>query len=1085
MLQSLPIRFPKAGGFGTTWREGRWMIPALALAVLPVAAPLAAQTGTITGSVSDVETGQLLESALVRVDDAEGGVLTNASGRYVIVGVAAGSRQLTFEILGYDSRTLQIDVTAGQTAELNAELSRGALELQELIVTGVARATPKVKLPFTVEKLDLADTPVPAVSAENYLIGKVPGIKVVGGSGQPGTTGDILLRGATSINGSQDPLIIVDGVITTNSFDDIVALDIESMEVVKGAAGASLYGSRAANGVIQIRTKRGTGFGGRDYNQLVLRNETGQDRLVGDIQLSNYHPWEVDASGNLVDVKGNVISDISDPDIENPALNGDGVFKSFQDNPWPSTLPIYDQVDRVYTAGTFMSNYAVVEGRNGDTSYRSSFEWQVDRGVLSRWNDGFDRKGFRINLDHDVRSNLTVALSTSYTESEQEDLGSAPFYDLTFMGPYVDLLRRDPSTIGMRHCPANGCLYVNPDPLSNQDNPLYHFELVDNRDWSEDVKASVNARWTPFSWMDVEGVFGLDRNSFLQSNLSPPGRETAEGSVVTGSLWKRQDHRQNINSELTMSLSKAFGDLATRTRLRYLQESSHYEWFDAEGTDFVANDVPRLNNLNPDSYQAESFVRDIRSEGYFLITALDYRGKYIVDALARRDGSSLFGENERWHSYYRTALAWRLAQESWWPLADVNEFKLRWSIGTAGRRPGFSAQYETYSVSGGTIRPVTLGNKDLKPQRSTENEFGLDMVLFNTASIGVTYANTMSVDQLLSVPLPKAGGFSSQWQNAGTLESNTWETYVEVPIISNAELGWDLRVNLDRTRMQISELDRPAYRSNYFYFRDGEVFGAFYGAKWATTCEDLPAGAPCNQFQLNDDGLLVWTGGADQTTGISSDLWGTDSKGQTGDDTFQWGMPVRMFGECATRRQGDTGCKDFLYLGNSTPDFNVSAVNTFRWRGLSLYALFDGEFGVDIYNQTRQWAYRENRSGDQDQFGKPDGMKKPVAYYQRLYNTNAMNGWFVEEGTFVKLRELSVRYSLSPDWVDSIFQGRVTGAEINLIGRNLLTWTDYTGYDPEVGQSGNSSGGSDAIGRVDDYQYPNFRTLTASLQLIF
>ena len=763
------------------------MIPALALAVLPVAAPLAAQTGTITGSVSDVETGQLLESALVRVDDAEGGVLTNASGRYVIVGVAAGSRQLTFEILGYDSRTLQIDVTAGQTAELNAELSRGALELQELIVTGVARATPKVKLPFTVEKLDLADTPVPAVSAENYLIGKVPGIKVVGGSGQPGTTGDILLRGATSINGSQDPLIIVDGVITTNSFDDIVALDIESMEVVKGAAGASLYGSRAANGVIQIRTKRGTGFGGRDYNQLVLRNETGQDRLVGDIQLSNYHPWEVDASGNLVDVKGNVISDISDPDIENPALNGDGVFKSFQDNPWPSTLPIYDQVDRVYTAGTFMSNYAVVEGRNGDTSYRSSFEWQVDRGVLSRWNDGFDRKGFRINLDHDVRSNLTVALSTSYTESEQEDLGSAPFYDLTFMGPYVDLLRRDPSTIGMRHCPANGCLYVNPDPLSNQDNPLYHFELVDNRDWSEDVKASVNARWTPFSWMDVEGVFGLDRNSFLQSNLSPPGRETAEGSVVTGSLWKRQDHRQNINSELTMSLSKAFGDLATRTRLRYLQESSHYEWFDAEGTDFVANDVPRLNNLNPDSYQAESFVRDIRSEGYFLITALDYRGKYIVDALARRDGSSLFGENERWHSYYRTALAWRLAQESWWPLADVNEFKLRWSIGTAGRRPGFSAQYETYSVSGGTIRPVTLGNKDLKPQRSTENEFGLDMVLFNTASIGVTYANTMSVDQLLSVPLPKAGGFSSQWQNAGTLESNTWETYVEVPIISNAE----------------------------------------------------------------------------------------------------------------------------------------------------------------------------------------------------------------------------------------------------------------------------------------------------------
>ena len=1073
-------------GFRKTLGRRWWLlvIGALALPLVPGQA-LSQQTGSVSGAVSDVATGQLLESALVRLDDADGGVLTTAAGRYLILGVSPGSHRVTFEILGYDSQTLTVEVVAGEAAVLNAELVSGALELQELVVTGVARATPKVKLPFTVEKIDVTNTPVPAVSAENFLIGKVPGIKVVGGSGQPGSTGDILLRGATSINGSQDPLIIIDGVITTNSFDDLVALDIESMEVVKGAAGASLYGSRAANGVIQIRTKRGTGFGGRDYNQLVMRNETGQDQIAGDIQLSNYHPWKVDTGGNLVDVKGNSIPDLGDPDMENPALNGDGVFKSFQDNPWPSSLPTYNHVDRVYTAGTFMSNYAVVEGRNGDTNYRSSFEWQTDRGVLSRWNDGFERKGFRINLDHQVRSNLTIALSTAYTESTQEDLGSAPFYDLTFMGPYVDLLRRDPNTIGLRHCPANGCLYVNPDPLSNQDNPLYHFELIDNRDWQEDVKASVNARWNPFAWMDVEGVFGLDRNSFRESNLSPPGRETAEGSVVTGSLGKYQSHRQNINGELTVSLNKAFGDLATRTRLRYLQESSHYENFGASGSDFVAADVPRLNNLNPDSYGASSYVRDIRAEGYYLISALDYKGKYIVDALARRDGSSLFGANERWHNYYRTALAWRLAQESWWPLASVNEFKLRWSLGTAGRRPGFASQYETYSVGGGAITPVTLGNKDLKPQRSTENEFGLDMVLFNVASMGVTYANTVSEDQLLSVPLPKAGGFSSQWQNAGTLESNTWESYLEVPIISTAEMGWDLRVNLDRTRMEISKLDRPSYRSGYFYFRDGEVFGAFYGAKWATTCDDLPAGAPCDQFKLNDDGLFVWTGGTDYTNGIASDLWGSDSKGQTGEDIFQWGMPVRMFGECETRRQGDSGCKDFLYLGNSTPDFNLSLVNSFRWRGLSLYALFDGEFGVDIYNQTRQWAYRENRSGDQDQFEKADGMKKPVAYYQRLYNTNAMNAWFVEEGTFVKLRELSIRYSLNPDWLDTIFQGRVTGADVNLIGRNLLTWTDYSGYDPEVGQAGNSSGGSDAIGRIDDYQYPNFRTLTASLQLIF
>ena len=1075
---------PRSRRLGTATIRGLLLIPVAALGCLLAAQEAAGQqTGTVMGVVTDVATGQPLESAAVRREGETRGVLTNTEGRYVMLNVPTGTHQLTFRILGYDDLTLQVEVAAGETVERNAELTSGALELQGLVVTGMARATPKVKVPFTIEKLDVANIPVPAISAESYLTGKAPGIKVVRGGGQPGTSGDIMLRGATSISGGQAPLVIVDGIITTNSFDDLATLDIESIEVVKGAAGASLYGSRAANGVIQIRTKRGTGFGGRDYSRLLMRTEFGQDQLQGSIQLSQNHPWLTDANGNLVDVNGNVIPDITDPDMENPALNGGSVFTSFQDGEWPTNLELYDHVDRVYSAGTYMRNYGAIEGRNGDTNYRTSFEWQTQGGVLPQYNDGFDRRGFRINLDHKVRDNLNVSLTTAYTQSEQEDLGSSPFYDLTFMGPYVDLLRRDPSTIGQRHCPANGCLFVNPDPLSNQDNPLYHFELIDNRDYNQDTKAAVSAIWTPFSWMDVEGLFGLDRNDFAANDYSPPGRITAEGTVVTGSLSRSHSRRQAVNSELTASVTKAFGDIATRTRLRYLQRSSHFESTGASGSDFIAAGIPRLNNLNPDSYSASSRITDVREEGYFLISALEYRDKYILDGLARRDGSSLFGADQRWHNYYRGALAWRLSREDWWPLASaINEFKLRGSVGTAGRRPGFSAQYETYSVSGGTITPVSLGNKELKPQRSTETELGVDMVVMNRASMSLTYANTVSKDQILTVPLPKAGGFSSQIQNAGTLESNTWEYHTEVPLLDTENMSWNVRLNLDRTRSNITELDRPAFRSGFFYYRDGEVFGAFYGAKWVTGCEELPSGSDCGQFQMNDDGLMVWTGGTEDTAGSANSLWGTDSQGQTGDDLYQWGMPIRAWGECETQRQGDPGCKDFLYLGNTEPAFNLSFQSNFRWKDLSIYALFDGDRGAKIYNRTRQWAYRENRSGDQDQAGKEDGLKKPVAYYQRLYNTNAMNGWFVEKGDFVKLRELSVRYSLNPEWLDAIFRGRVTGADINLIGRNLITFTDYTGYDPEVA---NGNGGSDVIGRIDSYQYPNFRTITASLQLIF
>ena len=1110
MIGTLPFRSRKVGT-----KAGRRLLlaQAAAFACLFAVSPAASQqTGTITGTVSDEATNQMLETALVRLDGAPGGVLTNEEGRYVIVGVSPGSHELTFEILGYDDLTLEVQVVAGETTEENAQLASNALELQELVVTGVARATPRAKLPFTVEKIDVAAIPVPALSAESLLTGKVPGVKVVRGGGQPGSTGHIMLRGATSISGGQAPLIVVDGVLTNNSFDNLASLDIESMEVIKGAAGASLYGSRAANGVIQIRTKRGSGFGGQDYSRIIARNEVGGDEIPGSIQLAKYHPWKIDeTTGLLVDAGGELIHDFTDPDANRPDNNGADTYTTFQDGLWPDSvgrmvagdttrhfedLVLYDHIGRVYSTGRLISNYFAVEGRSGDTNYRASFERSQQGGVLPRWDDGFARKGFRLNLDHKVRDYLNLSVSSAYNQLDQEDVagigdevdrgGRNPFFDLTFMGPYVDLLKRDVDTANEGPCPQEGCLYLNPDPLSNQFNPLYEFELLDRRDKQENVLASANVRWTPLSWLDLEGNFGFDKNASRENNLTPAGFERFGSPPSLGGLLKTQSHRSRINGELTGSLNRAFGDLTTRMRVRYLQQTSHYEGMAASGSDFVAEDVPTLTNLDPDNYSATSATTEVRAEGYYLISALDYLGKYIADGVLRRDGSSLFGENERWHTYYRSAFAWRLSQEAWWPFASINEFKLHWAVGTAGRRPGFSAQYETYSTRGGVISPETLGNEDLKPQRSTENEIGLAMVLFNRVTTGLNYAQTTSVDQIIRVPLPKAGGFTAQWDNAGTLDNSTWEFHVELPAITTRDLGWNLRLNLDRTRQSITEMNRAAFRSGFFYFRDGEVFGSFYGTRWATSCEELPVGVPCDEFQVNDDGLLVWTGIADYTQGIQGDsyLWGTDTVMdlETGTALYEWGQPIRAWGECESRRQGDPGCKDFLYMGNTTPDVNVSLVSNFRWKGLTLYALFDGEFGGTIYNRTRQWAFREHRSADQDQFDKPDELKKPVRYYQLLYNVNSLSSWFVESGNFVKLRELALRYALGPGLVDSLFRGRITDVELNLIGRNLLTFTNYTGYDPEVA---NGNGGSNVIGRIDSYQYPNFRTVSASLQFIF
>lgn len=1082
------------------WSPAAWVAAALALvlAVFVSAGPASAQqTGTITGVVTDDATGQMLESALVRMTGQEGGVLTNQNGRYIMQAVPAGTHSLTFVIVGYAEATFEVSVGAGQTAVLDAELASEAIRIQELVVTGVSRATPRVKLPFTVEKVDVASSPVPAISAESFLVGQVPGVKVIRGSGQPGSSGSILLRGATSISGSQSPLIVVDGVITTTAFDDLAALDIESMEIVKGAAGAALYGSRAANGVVQIRTKRGGGLGA-DYSRIIARNEVGQARLAGTIQLSQYHPWLTDDDGELayVDKDGNVVAipNFAEPveEIPNlPSLESGDPATSFQDNPWPSRLPLYDHVKRVYQPGTYMSNHVATSGQSGGTNYRASFDRSRDLGVLPDYNDGFGRKGFRLNVDHQVRTNFDVSLSTSYTQSEQEDLYDSPFYELTFIGPYVDILARNPATVGQRHCPPQGCFFRTPDPLtSTNDHPLYPLELNEDRDYQHDVKAAVTTRWSPLPWFDVEGLFGLDRNSFNQHAYRPPGAENTDGSLDDGYYQRYQAHRRDINAEATASFQRNFSGLTVRARTRYTREDRHYENFSASGREFIVIGVPTLGNTTNDdetqTYSIGSYIQDIIGESYFLISDIDYNGKYILGGLVRRDGSSLFGENNRWHTYYRGSIAYRMAQEDWWPFRSVNEFKLSWSQGTAGRRPGFSNQYEVYSVTGGqsrSISPITLGNKDLKPQRSTENEYGLDVVLFNKVSTGFTYAQTTSTDQLLSVPLPAAAGFSSQWQNAGTLESSGWEFFVETPVLEREDLSWTMRLNMDHFSEEITALGRPPFRSGFFYYRDGEVFGAFFGSKWAKSCAELPAGTPCSQFQANDDGLMVWVGdGNSYTDGIAKNLWGTNSKGATGDDTFQWGLPIKTYGDCETRRQGDEGCTDFLYQGNTRPDLNVSWRNSVRWKGLELYTLLDAEFGAKVYNQTRQWAYRDNRSGDMDQYGKADGMKKPVLYYQTLYDTNGWSSWFVEDGTFIKLREASIRYTLNADWLDSAFGGRVTGIDVTLIGRNLLTFTNYKGYDPEVA---NSNGGSQAIGRVDNYGYPNSRVFSASLQVIF
>ena len=1116
--------------------SGRWTKRASALATTALsawlfigAAPLIAQ-GAITGTVSDAETLAPVAGAQVFVAGTVVGTLTGAQGTYRLEGVPAGQQTVTVRLIGYKELSQTVTVTNGQVATADFSVEQTALKLQDIIVTGVVGETPRVKLPFTVERLDPQDLPVPAADASSLLAGKAAGVSVISGSGQPGQAAGITLRGPTSINASgrtQSPLIVIDGVIQSNSatLSDVGSLDIDHVEIVKGAAAASLYGSRAQNGVISITTKRGTGLATNSFD-ILARGEYGFGQLAGDIGLTTTHPFVMNSSQTkFIDSDGNEVDfgDLGRPGFGSAVLADGGTPQTtFNDNPHPGQL--FDHIDTFFNPGRTFDVYAAVTGRFGESSFRVSFDEFKETGVvscdicegnlaalnadrvnqgLSPFNvgtpkdEGYERQNARLNVDTRF-GQVDIAASGFYSRSTQDDaaVANGSFFSLTFMSPALDLTSIDPT---------DGYPIIDIDPLSLEENPLYQLAISEEQDERTRTMGSVDLTFSPsgLEWFTIEANASYDRTDFNDFGIRPKNEKTTSAGVnefTGGSLREFNFTDEAINASVTLGASQTFldGDLTVRGKARYLVEDQDFNSNGAFGSRFSVQDVPNFAAIEGET-TANNQVTQIKAEGLFAIASLDYKGKYIGDALVRRDGSSLFGPDERWQTYYRFSGAWRIAQEDFWNVGPIDEFKLRFSYGTAGGRPNFAAQYETFGVAAGAIFPVNLGNRALKPEFTIEREAGLNLVLFENLGIDYTYAWANTDDQLLLVPQPAFVGFSSQWQNAGEIESETHEVSLRYAAIDNQDVGLQFRVNWDRTRQVITRLDVPDFtQAGNFFVSEGSPLGELWGDKWAASCADLaPVGVSASDcaanFQVNDDGLLVATGGAAFTDGISQGLWGTtvDVTADGGTNSYGWGFPIKTqdYSPACVRKnpssfQTECDLQEFLPIGNTTPDWNASFATNFRYKGLAIAGLLDASVGHSIYNGTRQWALRELRGEDVDQAGKSDGFKKPIGYASALYNVNSNNSFFREDGDWVKLRELSFGYTLPESIMEDVFKGKLDRVTLNVIGRNLITITDYRGYDPEVGNAGGSLG-SATLNRVDSFGYPNFRTFTFSAELVF
>ena len=1079
----------------------------MALMVVAVAARAEsqAQNAVITGSVTS--DGRPLELANVFITELNLSVGTNEAGRYTITVPAARvtGQDVTLRVraIGFRPESRPIRVTAG-TQTVDFQLQTDPIRLGEVVVTGVAEGTERAKLPFTVSRVDASDLPAPSVNPLSSIQGRVPGANIVQASGRPGTAPEVLLRAPISIDASgrgQQPLYVVDGIVLAAGLPDINPSDIASVEIVKGAAGASLYGARAGNGVIQITTKRGSALG-ENVMRFGVRTEYGASDIEHQFGLAENHIWLMNPTGDAFCAQRACTSTFNYMDeiirlnsnqdalplapAFSPVQAGTTIWNTFQNQQWPGAT--YNAIDQLVDPGSFVQGDVNMTARFGQTNLFASIGQLNQQGSFIGLN-GFQRTSGRLNVDQAIGDEWTVQLSTYYSRSRDDGAGQegtgATFFDLTRMPRGVNLLARDT---------VRNELIIRPDLQAENENPAYALTYQDRQDQADRFLGGLDVRYAPAQWVDFRANASYDRRDNRFTQFNDKGYRTTRSSALNlGQVFKASSYDQSVSGSVSGTVrGDLLADLSSSLQLRVAYEQEDGENADLTGRDLAVKGVPAADNARSPQIFVTSGETSIRRLGVFLNGVLDYRDRYYVDALVRRDGSSLFGADNRWQTFGRVGASWRMSEEPWFAVTGIDELKLRYAIGTAGSSPNPAAQYEVYQLDAGTIDPLSLGNRDLGPELLTEQEAGLDMLLFGRLAATISYSDVVTKDQILPVPLISAAGFDFQWQNAGTMEGNTWEASLDIPWIQGPDLTFNTRFIYDRSRATITELNVPAFQYGVglqalevaFFAREGERYGTIYGTRFATSCGDLPSGADCSQFRTNSDGYFVWTGGADPGSGATrnpdgsislvANTWGTAGPilpGRT--SPVMWGNPV-------VGQQSPDDPEQYLPLGNTLPDYRWSFSPSMTYKRLSATALVDASVGRKVYNQGRHWSYFENYSKDQDQQGRPDSEIKPVGYYgsQGLYNVLQPNSHFIEDGGFTKLREVTLSYHIgrfgasSGDWTASI------------VGRNLKTWTNYTGFDPEVGIAGGDAS-SGVISAFDAFRFPPLRTFTFALQATF
>lgn len=1043
-----------------------------------------AQGRTITGKVTSAEDGSPLPGVSVVVKGTTTGSVTDGGGSYSLSVPAKGA--LVFSFIGM--ATKEVEISANSV--VNISLTSDTKQLSEIVVTGTGVATDKRKLAISVESVSAKDLPqAPSASIDQALIGKIPGAQITSRSGTPGADVNILLRGINTINRGTSPMILIDGIqMGSTSLQTIDLNSIERVEVVQGAAAATIYGAQGANGVIQLFTKKGkNGQLNIDISSSIAQNTYLN---VGGVSKAKFHAFATDASNNIIGASGKPITFDATNGIYTENVQYNSIDPTATNSkPYDANLQYHDHFAYFFKPANTINNSIAISGGSQKSDFSLSVSNSHQESNIIN-NGYFDRSNLTGNIGTQLAPGLTLRSITqlAYTKNTLKSVDRTIMYNMLNAYPLADFSLT--TTDGSIPLNMNQTIGI------NASNPSFRQAYSRNNDNKVDIIQNFNLNYKFPKFVELDAKYGLnyqtqnrDLEYMNQSNNANIKYWLTQGTASylsnyntnnTGDLTKYVNSKMFQNFLATATLVLDFKeDFASKLPIKSVTQAlfdyrnSNLKEYTSAALGLPAAYAP-YNAANTTSWRIyRDYQEPFITYGYLVNQRFEIGDFAGLSGGFRSDYSSAFGQGSKPFTFPRGDAFVRLSALPFWQNSSVNgflpELKLRAAYGQAGIQPKPFDRYVT-------ITPTTLGantafyyangqsNPALGVEVSEEIEVGTDMVFslfkgsswLNGIAIAATYWDRKTKDAIYSVDVAPSIGLGTLIDNAFTLGSNGIQLSLNSTVYNGSDLKWNTTVNFGKQSSKIISIRGGApvivtsnAGSTNYVLKAGEKIGQLYGFK---SISSVDARDPNGNYFIPQAEQEQYT--------VASN-----------------GFVVNK----TTKQPYFTA--DKYSFGDPNPKFNMSFINDFSYKNFLTFGFqFDWVAGNHLYNQTKEWMYRDGIHSDYANPFTIDGQTGAwTAFYRGVYAQRTANGtkdYFYEDASFLRLRNIQVGLDFA-----KLFKIPATKKlQLVLAGRNLWTLTKYTGFDPEI-SSGTSNSAWDR--GTDHSTMPNFRSYQATLNIGF